>query len=366
MSETLSLYLHTPFCKSKCPYCDFFSGRGSAAEYDAYTAQLQEKICDWAGKTGKAAATVYFGGGTPSVLGTERLCAILMTVKDSFSVNNDAEITLEVNPESGKSLDFFALRRAGFNRLSVGLQSADEAELEQLGRIHSPEDVRLTVMNAQAAGFGNISLDLMLGIPLQTKDSLRRSIEFCAALGVQHISSYLLKIERGTPFAERQSLPALPDEDEQGDLYLFAVETLAQAGYAQYEVSNFAKPGFESRHNSAYWQLKDYIGVGPSAHSFYAGKRFYYPRSMEAFVRNQVIDDGAGGDEEEYIMLSLRLTSGLQYDSYEQRYGHPLPSRTMKKIADFEALGYMKTDGSRAWLTPEGFLISNYIISELM
>lgn len=364
--KMLSLYLHTPFCRRKCAYCDFFSGVGSDAEFDAYTAELKRKIAYWADKADRQATTVYFGGGTPSVLGTARLCELLSCVKDCFGVEKNAEVTLEVNPESGKDLDFSMLKKAGFNRLSVGLQSSDEHELRELGRIHGTEDVKHTVFRAQAAGFDNISLDLMLGIPLQTKDSLRRSIEFCAALNVRHISSYLLKIEEGTPFYQKKNTLLLPDEDEQSELYLFAVETLDSLGYRQYEVSNFARPGFESRHNSAYWKLSDYIGIGPSAHSFFEGRRFYYPRSMEDFIHDRIVDEGEGGDAEEFIMLSLRLTEGLNFAEYENRYGAPLPSPALQKIRQFTQLGYMESDGEHARLTTKGFLVSNSIISELI
>ena len=366
MADSLGLYLHIPFCKAKCPYCDFFSGTGSERDYDDYCAQLKDRIGFWSEKTDKQIATVYFGGGTPSVLGTERLCDLLAHVKKRFSVADGAEITVEINPDSGKALDFEKLRDAGFNRVSIGMQSAVESEARALGRIHSVNDVSLTVRKAKAAGIENLSLDLMMGIPLQTKESLKASVDFCAELGVKHISSYLLKIEKGTRFYELRDTLDVADEDGQADLYLFAVDYLDSLGYRQYEISNFAVEGYESRHNSAYWQCREYIGIGPSAHSFFEGKRFYYGRSREEFAQNIIHQDGCGGDEEEYIMLALRLKSGLRFDDYEARYRKPPSPLLLKKIDGFVEMGLMERDEKHACFTPQGFLVSNTVLGELI
>ena len=366
MSHSIGLYLHIPFCRRKCAYCDFFSGTGTQADFDVYTNVLTEKLHYWGQQAQEPVGSVYFGGGTPSVLGTERLCALLGAVKRAFSVEDNAEITLEVNPESGKSLDFDALRQAGFDRVSVGMQSAIAREINILGRLHTPEEAAYTVRKAQAAGFDNTSLDLMLGIPLQTKDSLRQSIAFCADCGVRHISSYILKIEEGTPFYSNKGLLNLPDEDEQAELYLFAVDCLSRLGYAQYEISNFAQPGFESRHNTLYWRCGAYIGIGPAAHSFYHGKRFHYARSMQAFCNDLLTDDGSGGDSEEYIMLALRLCEGLVFADYEQRFQKPLPAELHRKIEKYVKLGLMEADGQHACFTPKGFLVSNMILTDLL
>ena len=365
MNNKLGLYLHIPFCKSKCAYCDFFSGKATQSDYDGYVGELSDKIKYWSQKTDRALTSIYIGGGTPSVLGTERLCAVMNSVYDCFSVADFAEVTVEVNPESGKELDFSWLKKAGVNRISIGMQSADEEELKILGRIHSTDDVRQTVFKAKDSGIDNISLDLMLGIPLQTFDSLGQSVDFCAGLGVKHISAYLLKIEEGTGFYKNRDRLALPDEDAQAEMYLFAVDRLERLGYHQYEVSNFAKSGFESRHNSSYWTLDDYIGIGPSAHSFFGGRRFYYKRDMQAFFDNVTVDDGAGGDEKEYIMLSLRLKRGLVFDEFEKKYSKPLPDTLLKKSEKYISMGLMKNNGSSLFFTPEGFLVSNTVICDL-
>lgn len=366
MSKKIGLYIHIPFCKSKCAYCDFFSGKASEEEYDIYTAQLTDKIKYWGETADETVSSIYFGGGTPSVLGSERLCGLLDRVKDNFTIEQEAEITVEINPESGKSIDFSRLFCAGFNRISIGLQSCVKEELDLLGRIHTPDDARVTVENARRAGFNNISLDLMMGIPNQTRSSLKQSIDFCNSCGVEHISSYILKIEKGTKFYSLKEQLNLPDEDSQAELYLFAVEYLDKLGYKQYEISNFSKPGFESRHNTLYWKCGEYIGIGPSAHSYYHGKRFHYERNTRSFFDNVITDDGDGGGEDEYIMLSLRLKTGLVFEEFEKNYRHPLSPTVISKIKRYAELGYMELDSRRACFTPKGFLVSNTILSDLL
>lgn len=366
MNSTIGLYFHIPFCRSKCAYCDFFSGKADEADYDRYTSELKKKTEYWGASADEIISSVYFGGGTPSVLGTDRLIDILQCAKQSFSIRENAEITLEVNPESGLKLDFHRLKSAGFNRISIGMQSSDERELKTLGRIHSPSDAKKTVEKAKKGGFENISLDLMMGIPHQTKESLKRSIDFCAECGVTHISSYIMKVEQGTRFYSIKEQLQLPDEDEQASLYLFAVDYLDKLGFNQYEISNFSKTGFESRHNTLYWKCGEYIGIGPSAHSFYHGKRFYYERDIQSFFDGKITDDGTGGDESEYIMLALRLRSGLDFAEYEKRFGCPLPQSTYTKIQKYARAGFMECDSKRACFTPRGFLVSNAILSDIL
>lgn len=366
MSDTLGIYIHIPFCKSKCPYCDFFSKSGSESEYDRYKCELINKIEYWSKKTDRKVSSVYFGGGTPSVLGAHRLSEILLKIKEVFAVEENAEITAEINPESGKEIDFKIMRYAGFNRISVGLQSAVKRELSALGRIHTAEEARLTIKKAITAGIENTSLDLMLGIPYQTIESLRYSLDFCKDCKVKHVSMYLLKLEEGTKFYDMRENLNLADEDMQADLYLFAVEYLKNLGYEQYEISNFAFKGFESRHNSSYWKCAEYIGIGPSAHSFFNGKRFFYGRSIEDFYNNIIINDGEGGSEEEYIMLSLRLNSGLNFTEFEKKFKKNLSSDIMLKIKEYANAGFMNLDNNRACFTPKGFLVSNSIISKLI
>lgn len=366
MSNTIGIYVHIPFCKSKCPYCDFFSANSSETDYDIYCNELKKKFKYWSAKINKEVATIYFGGGTPSVLGAKRLCSLLESIKSNFKIINNPEITVEVNPETGKSLDFCALSNAGFNRISIGMQSAVESELKQLGRIHNSNDAKQTVLNAQNAGINNISLDLMMGIPNQTIDTLENSIKFCAECKVAHISSYILKVEKNTPFYKLKSNLNLADEDMQAQMYLHSVSLLEKLGYKQYEISNFALKGFESKHNINYWQCGEYIGIGPSAHSFLDGKRFYYDRNMNNFVDNIINSDGYGGDEDEYIMLSLRLKRGLVFNDFSKTFGKEISVNTINKAKRLAENKYLEIDNEHICLTPKGFLVSNAIICELI
>lgn len=366
MANAIGIYIHIPFCRSKCAYCDFFSHKGSESELDSYTKELINKIAYWGNIAEESVCSVYFGGGTPSVMGADRLCELLSAVKKSFRVLKNAEITVEMNPDSGKELDFGRMYAEGFNRISIGMQSCVAKELQTLGRIHTLEDVKATVHRAKAAGFSNLSLDLMMGIPHQTKASLRESIGFCAECDVTHISAYILKIEEHTPFYSNRELLGLPDEDAQADLYLFAVDYLRELGYEQYEISNFARRGFESRHNTLYWQCGEYIGIGPSAHSFYKGKRCFYERNINAFHDNRILDDGDGGDEAEYILLALRLKRGLVFDEYCNRFEKSISERLIKKCRLYADAGYMELDEQRVCFTPKGFLVSNQILSEII
>lgn len=366
MSNSIGLYIHIPFCKHKCPYCDFFSGNADENAFDNYVIELKDKIKYWSEKAKRDVATVYFGGGTPSVLGADRLCDILDFIKSNFNIQNNAEITVEVNPDSAKTIDFEKMYACGFNRISMGMQTAVEDELRLLGRIHSIDDAKTSVERAKSAGFNNISLDLMMGIPNQTIESLEKSISFCADCEVTHISSYILKIEENTPFYKVQNKLKLADDDMQAEMYLKAVEMLDSLGYKQYEISNFAKQGYESRHNTNYWRCGEYIGIGPSAHSFFEGKRFFYSRSMDDFNNNKLSFEGTGGDEEEFIMLSLRLKSGLNYSEFEEKFGYTLPSYIIQKAKEYEKYGYTNVTDKSISFTPKGFLVSNSIISELI
>lgn len=360
------LYIHIPFCDGKCHYCNFFSKHMADAEMDEYVAKLNNAIRSWGEHLDRTVDTVYFGGGTPSLLGHARLLEVLRTIKSSFVLSNDTEITLEVNPSSTNSLDFSALRSAGFNRLSIGLQSADENELRLLGRRHSLDDARDTVAAAQSAGFDNISLDVMLATPEQTKESLRRTLHFCADCHVQHISAYILKIEPGTRFyLVKEELPVF-DDDTQAAIYEETVSSLEKLGYHQYEISNFAKEGFESRHNLIYWHDEEYLGLGPSAHSFIEGKRFYYDNSFETFYSGDVIDEGSGGEKEEYIMLALRLKEGLVFDRYKERFCEPVSDKMLQTAQLLAKKGFVRSTPSSLSLTVKGFLVSNSVIGYLL
>ncbi len=362
--DNLSLYIHIPFCEQKCPYCDFYS-ECDKNEYDLYTNKLIERIVLFSRMYKRPITTVYFGGGTPSILGAHRLSSILITIKESFDLCDDVEITIEVNPCTASDLDFKNLKEVGFNRVSIGLQSSNEKELKTLGRKHTAQDARNTVFLARNAGFENISLDLMICIPHQTKSSLSESIKFCKDCDVSHISAYILKIERHTPFYENIQNLSLFDDDLQAEVYTHMVSELSKYGYQQYEISNFCKTGFEGRHNLRYWQDKEYLGIGPSAHSFVDGKRFYYGRSIKDFYDNVIFDDGDGGDIEEYIMLALRLKEGLDLNELTNKYNYTISDGFLLRINKLYSEGLLDKNDDVIFLTTKGFLVSNTIISFL-
>lgn len=364
----LGFYFHVPFCHGKCPYCDFYSLPDSQEVMDAYVQAVLASLDPWQDKLrDRELSTVYFGGGTPSLLGANRLGTILQGVGDRFPLSPQAEITLEANPTRVDRDFFCGVRRAGFNRLSMGLQSADPEELRFLGRAHSPEDVVRAVEDARQAGFENISLDLMLGLPGGSREKLGRSIQFAAGLGVEHISSYLLKVEPGTPFAARQV--TVPDDDTSAEEYLFAVEKLGELGYTQYEISNFSRPGRESRHNLLYWRGEEYLGFGPGAHSFFGGRRFFYPRDLEGFLEgNPPVDDGPGGDFGEFAMLNLRLTRGLRREDCTARFGREGTALFEEVLGNAKRCPkqLLQAGENSVSLTPEGFLVSNALLVRLL
>ena len=362
--KPVGIYIHVPFCASKCPYCDFYSFCGSEKEKNAYTDALVREIRKYQGRN-ICADTIYFGGGTPSLLGKENLCRVLDAVKASFSVSESAEITLEANPGDELYDLFCAVREKGVNRISMGAQSGVDSELEALGRRHTKAQTAAAVKEARRAGIENISLDLMLAIPGQTPETLRESIDSIVSLSPEHISAYLLKIEENTPFGKNP--PDVPDDDMAAELYELAAERLAAAGYEQYEISNFAQKGFESRHNLKYWHDEEYLGFGASAHSFFDGKRFYYPRSAAGYISgNEPVSDGTGGSEEEYVMLRLRLSEGITEIAWMERFGTKIPEKYRKNAEKLKKAGITQCDEKGIRLTKKGFLLSNPAILTIL
>ncbi len=334
---------------------------------DRYTEALIEKIKQWGGKISRPIDTIYLGGGTPSLL-AHRLPEVMNNVRESFKVTDNCEITLELNPSGRVEEILDYAKKAGVNRLSLGLQSGNDAELELLGRTHTFNDGAETFKTARNMGFSNISVDLMIGLPFSGKNNnLTESLIKIIDLSPEHISAYILKIEEKTAFYKDADALNLPNDDEVSNQYLYMSEFLEKNGYSHYEISNFAKKGFESRHNLKYWLLEDYLGIGPSAHSFLEGKRFYYPRDIKAFIGgNAPVSDGNGGDIEEYIMLRLRLKEGFKPSEAEKRYNIKIPKGFYDKCKSFEKVGLMEIKDDRYFLTNNGFLLSNSIISELL
>lgn len=374
--ETIGLYLHVPFCLSKCPYCDFYSLRYTPGAAERYTGALLRAIDAAAQRfspagTRLAADSVYFGGGTPVLLGAEALSRLLERLSQRFELLPGCEVTLEANPAALRLEELCRLRQAGFGRISMGVQAADDRQLRTLGRLHTFQQAVDSVTLCRQAGFENLSVDLMLATPGQTADSISLFAQTFAQLEVPHISGYLLTVEDGTPFARRHIQDQCPDEEQTRLLYLHAAETLAAHGWQQYEISNFARPGWESRHNLRYWDCRPYLGLGPSAHSFFGGERFFFPRDLEAFCTAEnplelLVSDGPGGDFFEYAMLRLRLVQGLRFADCARRYPQVDLAPLLRRSALLEQHGLVERDPQRLRLTREGFLLSNAVIVELL
>lgn len=358
------LYIHIPYCRSKCRYCDFYSTPCPDGVPEAYIDALCREMDRFSpcGSTPLRPDTLYFGGGTPSLL-TPAQAARLIRAAGPVP---GAEITLEANPETVTPERLAAFRRAGVNRLSLGIQTARDDSLARLGRRHTAAQSRRALGMAVQAGFTDISGDLMLALPAYTMAELDETIALLAESGCTHISGYLLKIEPNTVFGKRPP-EALPDDDAAADFYLAAVEKLAALGYAQYEISNFARPSFESRHNRIYWDCGDYLGLGPAAHSCMGGKRFATPAGTAAFLAAPAVYEPQGEcTAEDYIMLQLRLSRGLSLSALRARYGVSFSSEKLRFLQTLAEHGLAVFDGSVLRLTPRGMLVQNSILCELV
>ncbi len=360
MNNCTGLYIHIPFCVKKCAYCDFYSTFADDILIDNCVSALKREITKWGGKLNRPIDTVYLGGGTPSLLG-ERIIPLLDTVRQCFDVTDDAEITAECNPSGDTSFLHFA-KAAGVNRLSVGVQSGNDAMLKSLGRAHTVSDAKKYISAARNEGFDNISCDLMICLPDSTAESLSEDIDFILSLCPEHISAYMLKIENNTRFAKEGVLPL--NDDIQANQYLYMCERLKEAGYSHYEISNFARSGFESRHNMKYWQLDDYLGIGPDAHSMINGKRFYYKRDLKSFISSpQTVFEGDVDFDTEYVMLKLRTADGA---NLLKAYGEEKAKKIFSKLESFKKAGLLELIYPIVRLTDNGMLLSNSIITEIV
>ncbi len=376
-SKSLGIYIHIPFCRSKCEYCDFYS-LGGARNKELFT-QYQKALADHFKEAGKRAPdhvvdTVYFGGGTPSFFGADRLCEVLGELGKRFHIAKDAEITLEANPDSLTVNGLNRLKRGGFNRISIGVQSDNDDILRSLGRPHNFQHAKEAVENARAAGFDNLSIDLMFGLPTQTKSGWATCLKNAVDLKPDHISAYALTIQEGTPLYEYQDAIILPDDDAQADMYLYCVDMLESSGYQQYEISNFCLPGRESKHNLKYWKTGEYMGFGPSAASDFGSRRYTYVSDLNAYIKG-VAEQGIIVSEcedvplreraGEYLMLRLRLAEGIEEEEYRKTFLMPF-DRIEELMNQYETEGWAEKNDGRWRLTPQGMLISNRLIGELI
>lgn len=335
---------------------------------DRYTEAMETAIGDWGKTLAARADTVYLGGGTPSLLGGNRIARLLEAVNRAFDLASDAEITMEANPADDLYDTLCAFRAAGGNRLSLGMQSTNDEELADLGRRHRADQTAKAVDAAHRAGITHLSLDLMLALSRQTADRIDRSVDTCHALGATHVSAYLLKIEPNTPFGICTPTH-LPDEDGAADLYLHACRSLERAGYRQYEISNFARDGQVSRHNLKYWNGDEYIGIGPAAHSMIGNRRFAYARDLSGFIAGHppAVQDSEplAGSPEEYAILRLRLTEGLTETGFYEKFGRAIPKEWRTNAQKIPA-SLCVSDEKGIRLTQEGFLVSNAITVRLV
>ena len=373
----LGIYVHVPFCRSKCQYCDFYS---LATKEDKLIDGYLDAVCDHIKEAGELAPnykvdSIYFGGGTPSFFGADGMAVILTTIRRNFDVDNNAEITFECNPDSVNDRLLHRLRAEGFNRVSLGIQSDDDEMLKKLGRPHNYAQAVGAYHRIRKAGFRNVSVDLMYGLPGQTLLQWQETLDSVLRLLPEHISCYGLKVEEGTPFAQIEDSLNLPDEDTVAEMYLTAVDVLQSRGYKQYEISNFCRRNAVSKHNMKYWMGGEYLGFGPSASSDFAGKRFTLKRDLQAYI--QGIRDGGDIMEEmeeipmreragEYLMLRLRTNVGIDRYEYEKTY--LLPFGPLEEVLEKRRRMFHTTqnDQGRWVLTPKGYLVSNDVITDLL
>ena len=376
------IYIHIPFCRSFCTYCDFYSEIASRcckdeqSRFDSFASALTAEIASYSGVSAGDVNTLYIGGGTPSVLPLSVFEQIVGALREHGFGGPYDEFTVEVNPATIDGAGLARLRQVA-NRVSIGVQSTDDGLLRRLGRLHNFAQAQETVLAAKNAGFANISCDLMFGLPDQTAAQLAASIDTLAALPITHLSLYALTVEPDTPFGRDPAL-VLPDEDVVADMYADSIARLADHGFAQYEISNFARDGLRSRHNLRYWDCAEYLGFGPAAYSYLNGVRFGMPRDIGAYlatggkaaavdaltVDREVLTEA--DKENEYVMLRLRLTDGIAASDFAARFGKDFLCAYGKKIDPYIASGPIERTADGCHLTPLGFAISNHILSDLL
>ncbi|MBQ4150200.1 MAG: radical SAM family heme chaperone HemW [Clostridia bacterium] len=378
--EKLGIYVHIPFCKSKCGYCDFCSHPPKKGEADRYLNALMLNMQDFSGAAQDFSVdTVYIGGGTPTLLTKKQMKDLVECIYSSFNVEKGAEFTVEANPGTVDKGYLKHLASLGINRISFGLQSASDIELRTLGRIHFAKDFIESFKAARAAGFTNISVDLMYGIPYQTLESFEKTLELVKSLRPEHISVYGLKIEEGTRFFEEQDTLPLPDEETEYKMYRTAHSLLEGAGYEHYEISNYARAGFASKHNLRYWNNEKYLGFGVSAHSYFSAQRFAFTKDIEKYmcemeksepniqsILSECNDIDIFTRESEYVMLRMRLFKGVNLAQYYSTFGEDFAKKYGEKLARYINGGFVTLDDKKCAFTLKGMYVSNYILSDIL
>lgn len=360
--NTLGIYLHIPFCRARCAYCDFASGTDFSREAAFFRAMEREAEAVSSPFSGRRVDTVYFGGGTPSAADPQRLCALLGRLRALFELTPDCEISVECNPGTITARGAEQYLKAGFNRFSVGLQTAHDGTLRRLGRIHTAAEGEEAVRLLRAAGAGNLSADLMLGLPGEGVKEVRQSAEWALGLGIDHLSAYALTVEEGTPLA-REGVTV--DGDLAADCYDEVCRLAEGAGLFRYEVSNFARPGFECRHNRRYWDLSDYLGLGPSAHSLIGRRRFFHGSSFSGYLRDPLAVEEEerlteAEAEREYLMLALRTARGVDLGRYGADFGD-FSARYAGVLARYA--GFLEAGPGFVRIRPDKFYVMNALIA---
>ncbi|MCM1106406.1 MAG: radical SAM family heme chaperone HemW [Blautia sp.] len=389
--KNLELYIHIPFCVKKCDYCDFLSFSADTRTQAEYVHALLCEIRHFGEKLqGYRVSTIYVGGGTPSWLEEGLFSAVMHQVYESFPVEESAEVTIECNPGTVTEAKLKAYVNAGINRLSIGLQSADNEELKTLGRIHTYEQFLKTYELARNAGFYNINVDLMSGIPYQRAESFAETLQQVIRLKPEHLSAYTLTIEKGTPYYDKYKFDAvrqqaglktqtLPDEDESYRMYKLTQRVLCKAGYERYEVSNYAKPGFACRHNIGYWTRENYLGLGLGAASMIENVRFSNTRELYTYIENcrhpetlteedylEVADLDRKEQMGEFMFLGLRMTGGITRAAFEADFGVPIEVMYRAVLDDLKAQGLLAAAEGRIFLTDKGMDLANYCIARFL
>lgn len=362
--ESFGIYIHIPYCKSKCAYCSFVSDTrfSDCKEYiNALIAEIEESAKN------RCADTVYIGGGTPSALPRGELSRIMSVIRGNFLLSDDAEISAECNPDSATSGFFGECAKCGVNRVSIGLQSSNDELLKKIGRIHTFSQFAESVVRARSAGINNINADLMLGLPSQTETDVKAALDVVLGMGIEHISVYGLSVEKGTPLFESGYEV---DEDRCADFYELCADILKENSYRRYEVSNFAKNGKVCRHNMKYWSGAPYLGFGAAAHSFYGGVRYRNTENREKYIGGERVENAvaltAEDRAEERIMLSLRTDEGLDLIAFEKEFGCDLAQKKSAEIERLMRYGLITLHSGRIRLTEQAYYKMNCVILALL
>lgn len=374
----IGLYIHIPFCQQKCLYCDFPSHANLSHLYQPYITALCQEISGWGGVlSGNSIDTIYIGGGTPTIISAGSLTQILECVHTSFLISDNAEISVEANPGTVDQEKLLALQSGGVNRISFGVQSFSDPILRSIGRIHSADQASEAVIEAQKAGFKNINIDLMYGLPDQTCEDLEASVKQAIELGITHISAYGLKVEEGTPFAalEKQGKLILPGEDIDEAMYIFTTEFLPQNGFMRYEISNFSKAGFECHHNLKYWKYQPYLGVGAAAHSFLQKERFSNISDLSQYIAcvetgkipiaMREIPKGSSAMAE-YIFLALRTVQGLSITEFNNYFACDFFQQYGKIVTKLAKQKLIMVEENQIYLTTMGMKYGNVVFCEFL